>query len=69
MDEMLRDVYWPTADNPDPTNYHIFNHLINGDGLRWPRRTVSVLPPRRLGDGVISRFLAAIIGRKRRSHI
>ncbi|MFO7679510.1 MAG: hypothetical protein R6X34_05615 [Chloroflexota bacterium] len=27
-------LYWQTADNPDPADYHIFNHLLDGNGAR-----------------------------------
>lgn len=27
-------LYWQTADNPDPTDYHIFNHLLDSSGER-----------------------------------
>lgn len=59
VDGMLWDVYWLTADNPDLTDYHIFNHLINGDGLRVAQADGTAFAGRqwRPGDVVISRFL------------
>ena len=56
---MLWDVYWLTADNPDPADYHIFNHLIDGDGLRVAQADGAAFAgwQWRPGDMVISRFL------------
>ncbi len=64
---MLWDVYWLTADNPDPADYHIFNHLIDGDGWRLAQADGAAFAGRqwRPGDVVISRFLVPISGEVR----
>lgn len=55
----LWDVYWRPADNPDPADYHIFNHLVDEAGLRLAQADGSAFAGMqwRPGDVVISRFL------------
>jgi hypothetical protein len=51
-------LHWRTADNPDPANYHIFNHLLDEEGRRLSQTDGMAFAPWqwRAGDGVISRF-------------
>jgi 4-amino-4-deoxy-L-arabinose transferase-like glycosyltransferase len=55
----LWDVYWRPADNPDPADYHIFNHLLDEAGLRLAQADGAAFAGMqwRPGDIVISRFL------------
>lgn len=64
VEGMLWDVYWLTADNPDPADYHIFNHLIDGDGRRVAQADGAAFAGRqwRPGDVVISRFFLPLPG-------
>jgi hypothetical protein len=52
-------VHWRTADNPDPGQYHFFNHLLDASGDRVGQADAAVFSPSqwRAGDSVISRFL------------
>jgi 4-amino-4-deoxy-L-arabinose transferase-like glycosyltransferase len=34
VEAAIWQIYWQTADNPDPTDYHVFNHLLDGNGER-----------------------------------
>ena len=51
-------IYWQTADNPNPIDYHIFNHILDGNGERVSQMDGAAfsggqwLP----GDVVVSRF-------------
>lgn len=58
-DGMIWDVFWLTADQPDPADYHLFNHLINGAGVRIAQADAAMFSGAqwRAGDTVISRFL------------
>ncbi|MBK8988125.1 MAG: glycosyltransferase family 39 protein [Chloroflexi bacterium] len=51
-------LYWRTADNPDPADYHIFNHLINAAGQRVAQVDAAAFAPWQWqpGDVVVSRF-------------
>ncbi len=53
------DVHWRTADNPDPADYHIFNHLLEATGARVAQADGAAFAARqwRAGDTVISRFV------------
>jgi hypothetical protein len=55
----LWDVYWRPADDPDPADYHIFNHLLDEAGLRLAQADGAAFAGMqwRPGDIVISRFL------------
>jgi len=55
----LWDVVWQTADNPDPADYHIYNHLLDATGARVAQADGAAFPGAqwRAGDVVISRFL------------
>ena len=55
------DVYWRTADNPDPADYHIFNHLLDAAGTRLAQADGAAFAGRqwRAGDVVVSRFVLA----------
>lgn len=52
-------IHWRTGDNPDPANYHFFNHLVNGAGERIGQTDAAAFTPQqwRAGDALISRFL------------
>ncbi|MCZ7667313.1 MAG: hypothetical protein M5U34_08935 [Chloroflexi bacterium] len=52
-------LYWQTADNPDPTDYHIFNHLLDGNGERVSQMDGDAFSGSqwRPGDVVVSRFV------------
>jgi hypothetical protein len=58
-DGALWDVYWQTADKPDPNDYHLFNHLLDGTGARIAQADAAVFAGSqwRPGDVVVSRFL------------
>jgi hypothetical protein len=58
-DGLLWDVHWRTADNPDPADYHFFNHLLDGGGERVAQADAAAFAGAqwRAGDVVISRFL------------
>lgn len=51
-------LYWQTADNPNPTDYHIFNHLLDGKGERVSQMDGDAFlgSQWRPGDVVVSRF-------------
>jgi len=53
------DVYWRPADNPDPADYHIFNHLLDGNEARVAQSDAAAFSGAqwRSGDLVISRFV------------
>lgn len=55
----LWDVQWRTADNPDPADFHIFNHLHDASGARLAQADAAAFAGSqwRAGDVVISRFL------------
>jgi 4-amino-4-deoxy-L-arabinose transferase-like glycosyltransferase len=52
-------IHWRTGDNPDPTQYHFFNHLLDLNGERlWQVDEPAFAPWQWVaGDTVISRFL------------
>jgi hypothetical protein len=52
-------IHWRTGDNPDPTHYHFFNHLLDANGKRlWQVDEPAFAPWQwTAGDTVISRFL------------
>jgi len=54
----LWDVRWRTADNPDAADYHLFNHLLDGAGVRVAQADAAAFAGAqwRAGDVVISRF-------------
>jgi hypothetical protein len=60
----LWDVFWLPAENPDPTDYHLFNHLIDGAGARIAQADAAAFAgiQWRPGDVVISRFLLPLTG-------
>mgnify|MGYP001338155789 FL=1 len=55
----LWDIYWRPADNPDPSEFHLFNHLIDGTRTRVAQVDGAAFSGYqwRTGDVVISRFL------------
>ena len=55
----LWDIYWRPADNPDPSEFHLFNHLIDGNRTRVAQADGAAFSGYqwRAGDVVISRFL------------
>jgi hypothetical protein len=57
-DAAVWQVHWRTADNPIQADYHLFNHLLDQDGLRVSQADAAVFsaPQWRMGDTVISRF-------------
>jgi hypothetical protein len=52
-------IYWQTADNPNPTDYHIFNHLLDGNGERVSQMDGDAFSGSQWlpGDVVVSRFV------------
>lgn len=58
------DVVWRTADNPDPADYHFFNHLIDGGGTRVAQDDAAAFRGEqwRAGDTVLSRFRLPVTG-------
>lgn len=52
------DLYWHTGGNPDPADYHFFNHLLNADGQRVAQTDAAAFTPWQwhAGDVVVSRF-------------
>lgn len=60
----LWDVYWRPADNPDPSDYHLFNHLIDGSGARIAQADGAAFSGDqwRAGDVVINRFMLPLTG-------
>ena len=52
-------IHWRTGDNPDPAQYHFFNHLIDANDQRlWQVDEPAFAPWQwKAGDTVISRFL------------
>lgn len=55
-------LYWYPGDNPDPADYHIFNHLLDAEGTRIAQADAAAYAPWqwRGGDTVISRFDLAL---------
>ena len=55
-------LHWRTADNPDPADYHIFNHLLDATGARVAQADGAAFAARqwRAGDTVISRFFVPL---------
>jgi 4-amino-4-deoxy-L-arabinose transferase-like glycosyltransferase len=55
---VLWDVQWQTADNPDPSDFHLFNHLLDAAGRRVAQSDAAAFagPQWLPGDIVISRF-------------
>lgn len=51
-------LYWHPGDNPDPADYHIFNHLLDAVGNRVAQADAAAYAPWqwRAGDTVISTF-------------
>lgn len=51
-------LHWHTAANPDPADYHFFNHLLDGSGERVAQADGVLFAPSqwREGDVVVSRF-------------
>ena len=52
-------IHWRTGDNPDPTQYQFFNHLLDANGQRlWQVDEAAFTPWQWTpGDTVVSRFL------------
>jgi 4-amino-4-deoxy-L-arabinose transferase-like glycosyltransferase len=51
-------IYWDSGANPDPLEYHFFNHLIDASGQRVGQEDAAVFSPQqwREGDTVVSFF-------------
>lgn len=51
-------LHWQTGNNPDPTDYHFFNHLYDAAGLRVAQQDGALFAPGqwRAGDQVVSLF-------------
>lgn len=51
-------LYWHPGDNPDPADYHFFNHLLDGEGDRIAQADAAAFAPWewRAGDTVVSVF-------------
>lgn len=56
---LLWKVHWRTADNPDPSDYHFFNHLLDGTGARVAQVDAPAFDGDqwRAGDVVVSQFV------------
>ena len=56
------DLFWRTADNPDPADFHIFNHLLDAGEERVAQADAAAFAGHqwRAGDVVISRFVLPI---------
>jgi hypothetical protein len=52
-------IHWRTGDNPDPADYHFFNHLVDGQGQWVGQADAAAFSPAqwRTGDRVVSRFV------------
>jgi hypothetical protein len=52
-------LYWHPGANPDPVEYHFFNHLLDGDGQRIGQQDEAVFWPLqwRAGDSIVSVFV------------
>ena len=52
-------LHWRTGDNPDPADYHLFNHVQGADGQRLAQVDAAAFAPWqwRAGDVVVSRFV------------
>lgn len=52
-------LHWHTGANPDPAEYHFFNHLLDGSGERVAQADGALFAPSqwRAGDVVVSRFV------------
>jgi 4-amino-4-deoxy-L-arabinose transferase-like glycosyltransferase len=55
-------LYWRPGDNPDPADYHFFNHLLDARGERIAQADAAAFAPWqwRAGDTVISVFEIAL---------
>jgi 4-amino-4-deoxy-L-arabinose transferase-like glycosyltransferase len=55
-DGLLGRLYWHPGDNPDPADYHLFAHLLAGDGRQLSQFDGPVFDPMswRAGDTVVS---------------
>lgn len=55
-------LYWHPGDNPDPADYHLFNHLLDAGGNRIAQADAAAFAPWqwRAGDTVISVFELAL---------
>jgi hypothetical protein len=51
-------LYWHPGANPDPADYHFFNHLLDGNGGRLGQEDAAVFAPWQwqAGDTVVSFF-------------
>ena len=58
-DTAIWQIYWRTGDNPDPANYQIFNHVIDGTGERISQIDGPAFSPSqwRAGNVIVSRFV------------
>ena len=56
------DLFWRTADNPDPADFHIFNHLLDAGEERVAQADAAAFAGHqwRAGDVVVSRFVLPI---------
>lgn len=56
---LVWDLFWRTADNPDPGDYHLFNHLLDATGERVAQADGAAFAAWqwRGGDTVVSRFI------------
>jgi 4-amino-4-deoxy-L-arabinose transferase-like glycosyltransferase len=63
-DAEVWDLLWRTADNPDPADYHFFNHLLDSDGSRVAQDDAAAFrgDQWRAGDTVLSRFRLPVTG-------
>jgi hypothetical protein len=57
-------LHWRTADNPDPADYHIFNHLLDANGQLIAQADAAAFSPAQweAGDTVVSHFTLPVQG-------
>lgn len=60
--QLAWNLYWHPGANPDPADYHFFNHLLDAQGERVAQEDAAVFSPSQwqAGDAVISHFLLSL---------
>jgi hypothetical protein len=66
-EDLLGRLYWHPGDNPDPTDYHLFAHLLAEDGRQVSQFDGPVFDPLgwRAGDLVVSFLRLPAAGEER----